>query len=89
MNGAENAGIYVRRKILTDPTDLSTRVQLEIAPDDLVGHCLSTRLKRRPWVGNRMEVGNNNELNLSDENKYVCCAQVCLWLAAHLRTGTW
>ena len=21
-----------------------------------------------------MEVGNNNELNLSDENKYVCCA---------------
>ena len=34
LNGAENAGIYVRRKILTDPTDLSTRVQLEIAPDD-------------------------------------------------------
>ena len=34
LNGAENAGIYVRREILTDPTDLSTRVQLEIAPDD-------------------------------------------------------
>lgn len=34
LNGAENAGIYVRREILTDPTDLSTRIQLEIAPDD-------------------------------------------------------
>ena len=28
LNGAENAGIYVRREILTDPTDLSTRIQL-------------------------------------------------------------
>ena len=34
LNGAEDAGIYVRREILTDPADLSTRTQLEIAPDD-------------------------------------------------------
>ena len=34
LNGAENAGIYIRREILTDPSDWSTRTQLEIAPDD-------------------------------------------------------
>ena len=34
LNGAEDAGIYVRREILTDPADLSTRTELEIAPDD-------------------------------------------------------
>ena len=34
LNGAENAGITIRREILTDPTDLNTRTWLEIAPDD-------------------------------------------------------
>ena len=34
LNGAENAGIYIRREILTDPSDMNTRTLLEIAPDD-------------------------------------------------------
>ena len=34
LNGAEDAGIYVRREILTNPVDLNTRTVLEIAPDD-------------------------------------------------------
>lgn len=34
LNGAEKAGICIRREILTNPADLSTRTQLEIAPDD-------------------------------------------------------
>lgn len=34
LNGAENAGIYIRREILANPNDLSTRTSLEIAPDD-------------------------------------------------------
>lgn len=34
LNGAENAGITIRRAILTDPTDLNSVTTLEIAPDD-------------------------------------------------------
>ena len=34
LNGAENAGIHIRREILDTPTDLSTRRMLDIAPDD-------------------------------------------------------
>lgn len=34
LNGAENAGISIRREILTNPADLGTCVQLEITPDD-------------------------------------------------------
>ena len=34
LNGAENAGIAIRREILTDPTNINTVTTLEIAPDD-------------------------------------------------------
>ena len=34
LNGAENAGIYIRRDILTDPSDLNSVTRLEIAPED-------------------------------------------------------
>lgn len=34
LNGAENAGIYIRREILPDPADINSRTMLEIAPDD-------------------------------------------------------
>ena len=34
INGAENAGIAIRREILTDPTNINTVTTLEIAPDD-------------------------------------------------------
>lgn len=34
LNGAENAGICIRRDIMTNPTDKTSVVQLEIAPDD-------------------------------------------------------
>lgn len=34
LNGAENAGISIRRKILTNPADLNTVATLEIAPGD-------------------------------------------------------
>lgn len=34
LNGAENAGIYIRRDIMTNPTDKTSVVQLEIDPDD-------------------------------------------------------
>lgn len=34
LNGAEHAGIYIRRDILTDPGDIDSRTLLEIAPDD-------------------------------------------------------
>ena len=34
LNGAENAGITIRREILTDPTDLNSVTILEITPDD-------------------------------------------------------
>ena len=34
LNGAENAGIYIRREILTNPSDMNSRTLLEIAPDD-------------------------------------------------------
>ena len=34
LNGAEHANLSIRREILTDPTDLSTRTILEICPDD-------------------------------------------------------
>ena len=33
LNGAENAGIYIRRDILTDPSDLNSVTRLEIAPE--------------------------------------------------------
>ncbi len=34
LNGAEDAGIVVRREILTDPTDINSVTTLEIQPDD-------------------------------------------------------
>lgn len=34
LNGAENAGIHIRREIMTDPTNLNSTVILDIAPDD-------------------------------------------------------
>jgi len=34
LNGAENAGIYIRRDILTDPSDLNSVTRLEIGPED-------------------------------------------------------
>lgn len=34
LNGAENAGIYIRRQVMSDPLDPSTATELVIAPDD-------------------------------------------------------
>lgn len=34
LNGAENAGIYIRRDILSDPSDLNSVTRLEIGPED-------------------------------------------------------
>ena len=34
LNGAENANIHIRREILTDPSDINSRILLEIAPND-------------------------------------------------------
>lgn len=34
LNGAENAGIHVIRRIMTDPTDISSVTTIDIAPDD-------------------------------------------------------
>ena len=34
LNGAENAGIHITRRIMTDPTNINSVTTLDIAPDD-------------------------------------------------------
>lgn len=62
LNGAENAGIAIRRKILSDITDPNSVTELVITPDDPVGLYLSILKKLKIWDGDKMKGGNREDL---------------------------